>query len=256
MKKQFKQPTAPLLWLDGVSGGYSIHRPVLHNLSFRVNSGEMVALIGLNGAGKSTTMKHILGLLKPHQGTIQIADQPTEERPGSNRTSLAYVPETPLLYDELTVWEHLELSARAYGLTRDIFLKRADRLLATFQMGKARDRLSIHLSKGMQQKVMIMCAFLVDPPIYIIDEPFIGLDPLAIRAVLEMMEEKKRAGAGLLISSHILSMIEKYADRFVVLHEGNILVDGAMDAVCEQAGAPGCSLEEAFYQLVEGGDHA
>src|SRR5690606_7315440 len=120
---------------------------------------------------------------------------------------------------------------------------RADELLERFRMTNVRDQLSVHLSKGMRQKVMIMCAFLVDPPLYIIDEPFIGLDPLAIRAVLDMMEEKKRAGAGLLISSHILSMIEKYAQRFVVLHDGKVLVDGGVSAVSERASMPGASLE-------------
>jgi ABC-2 type transport system ATP-binding protein len=242
----------PVLELDQVSGGYSLNKPVLHELSFRVGPGEMVGLIGLNGAGKSTTMKHILGLMKQHKGTIKMQGRTLKESPESYRASYAYVPESPLLYDALTVKEHMELTAMAYGVERNTYLERSEALLEEFQMKDKLNQFSVHLSKGMRQKMMIMCAFLAQPDIYIIDEPFLGLDPLGIRSLLELMVRVKQSGASLLISSHILSTIEKYCDRYIVLHQGRMLAMGNLDEIRTASGSPDSSLEDAFYALVKG----
>lgn len=241
----------PMLMLDRVSGGYHMNKPVLHQITFSINPSEMVALIGLNGAGKSTTMKHILGLLEPHEGTIRIREHTLREATDVYRASYAYVPETPLLYEELTVEEHLELVGRAYGIEEKLGRSRANELLERFQMTDARGMLSAHLSKGMKQKVMIMAAFLADSPLYIIDEPFLGLDPLGIRAVLELLQEKRKNGAAILISSHILSMIESYCDRFIVLHRGKIIANGSVQDICKKKGMPIQPLEELFYALIQ-----
>lgn len=115
------------------------------------------------------------------------------------------------------------------------------------------DSLSTHLSKGMRQKVMIMCAFVARPSLYIIDEPFLGLDPLGIRSLLDFMLELKASGSSILLSSHILSTIENYCDRFVVLHRGSIIAQGTLEEMREQAGRPGLPLEELFNVLVQGG---
>lgn len=248
-----ERSAAPLLAVDGISGGYSLNRPVLHDVTFTVEAGEMVALIGLNGAGKSTTMKHILGLLAPHRGAVRIRGYSLAEAPDTYRSSYAFVPETPLLYEELTVYEHLELVARAYDLERMTFERRAERLLHTFRMEHAKRLFSAHLSKGMKQKVMIMSAFLAEPSLYIIDEPFLGLDPFAIRSVLELMAEKRREGAGILVSSHMLSMIDKYSDRFVIMHEGRVLEAGDLQQIAKRIDAPGASLEDVFFRLIESG---
>lgn len=116
------------------------------------------------------------------------------------------------------------------------------------------DSLSAHLSKGMRQKVMIMCAFVARPSLYVIDEPFLGLDPLGIRSLLDFMLELKAAGSSVLLSSHILSTIENYCDRFIVLHQGRIIALGTLQEVAEQAGKPGLPLEELFYALIQGGN--
>jgi ABC-2 type transport system ATP-binding protein len=243
-----------ILELDQVSGGYSINKPVLHQLSFSVKPGEMVGLIGLNGAGKSTTMKHILGLMRQQTGTIRINGKTLDEAPEAYRASYVYVPETPLLYEELTVKEHLELTAMAYGLDKQIYLKRSEELLKEFQMKDKLNQFSIHLSKGMRQKMMIMCAFLVQPNIYIIDEPFVGLDPLGIRSLLDLMVRMKQSGASLLISSHILSTIENYCDRFIILHQGKLLTKGELNEIRNASGlGQNATLEEMFYALVKGG---
>lgn len=244
----------PVLQVEELSGGYSLGRPVLHDISFEVKPGEMVGLIGLNGAGKSTTMKHILGLMAPHRGEILISGNTRSEAPEAYQSQLAFVPESPLLYEELTVREHLEFAARAYGVEPGAYRERADRLLKLFHMEEKADSLSAHLSKGMKQKVMIMCAFVARPPLYIIDEPFLGLDPLGIRSLLDFMLEMKQGGASILLSSHILSTIENYCDRFIVLHRGKVLAQGTLAEIGKQAQASGASLEQIFYALVKDGE--
>ncbi|WP_010279425.1 ABC transporter ATP-binding protein [Paenibacillus senegalensis] len=240
------------LSVENVFGGYFSHKPILKNISFSVNEGEMVGLIGLNGAGKSTTIKHILGLMKPQQGTIQIAGRTLEHAPLDYRASFAYVPETPELYDELTIQEHLHLSAFAYGLSEKDYLQRSEALLELFQMKDKAAHFPPHLSKGMRQKVMIMSAFLVEPALYIIDEPFLGLDPLGIRSLLELMVRFKKQGASFLICSHILSTLERYCDKFIVLHHGEILFQGTLSDMRQAAGSPEASLDDLFFELLRG----
>ncbi|UNK17684.1 ABC transporter ATP-binding protein [Paenibacillus sp. N3/727] len=243
-----------VLSVQGLSGGYSLNRPVLHEISFNVKPGEMVGLIGLNGAGKSTTMKHILGLMKPQKGEVRVQGQTREENAEDYHGALAFVPESPLLYEEMTVREHLEFTARSYGVSREEYERRAEQLSSMFRMEDKMDSLSAHLSKGMRQKVMIMCAFVARPSLYIIDEPFLGLDPLGIRSLLDFMLELKATGSSVLLSSHILSTIENYCDRFIVLHQGKIIAQGTLQEVAQQAGKPGLPLEELFYALIQGGN--
>lgn len=121
-----------ILKVGRLTGGYSVNKPVLHDVDFEVAPGEMVGLIGLNGAGKSTTMKHILGLMSPREGEVRIGGSLLKDDPGSYRASLAFVPESPVLYEELTVREHLEFTARAYGVDHAVFEERAERLLKLF----------------------------------------------------------------------------------------------------------------------------
>ena len=244
----------PLLEVEQLTGGYSRQRPVLHQLNFSVYAGEMVGLIGLNGAGKSTTIKHILGLMQPHTGQIRLKGRVIQADPTAYRRTYAYVPESPQLYEELTVREHIELAAMAYGMRREDYEARSSALLEEFQMSAYANRLSAHLSKGMKQKVMIMSAFLVRPELYIIDEPFLGLDPLGIRSLLELMVKVKESGAAILISSHILTTIERYGDRYLLLQKGKLTAAGDMDALRVQAGMPGASLDDVFCNLVTRGE--
>jgi ABC-2 type transport system ATP-binding protein len=239
-----------ILQLDQLFGGYFIRKPFLQNISFSVQKGEMVGLIGLNGAGKSTTIKNILGLLKPHQGHVRIKGIELEEDPQVYRSSFAYVPESPELYEELTIQEHLELTAMAYGIEKKVFAQRSQRLAKLFQMETKMSSFPAHLSKGMKQKVMIMNAFLIEPPLYIIDEPFLGLDPLSIRALLELMVQVKKTGASFLISSHILSTIEKYCERFIVMHQGKMIAYGTLDEIRVLTKLPNATLDDLFCELV------
>ncbi|MEW9702441.1 ABC transporter ATP-binding protein [Paenibacillus sp. SI8] len=242
----------PILHVNALYGGYLPGKPVLHDLSFSIRQGEMMGLIGLNGAGKSTTIKNILGLLQPQKGVVRVNGLTLAEDPLSYRAAYAYVPESPELYEELTIKEHLELTAMAYGLSKDEYTARSQSLLEQFQMKDKLNSFASHLSKGMKQKVMIMNAFLIEPSLYIIDEPFLGLDPLAIRSLLELMVKMKRKGASFLISSHILSTIEKYCDNYVVLHRGRMVAQGDLGELRQQTDLHNASLDDIFYQLVQG----
>ncbi|RAL26659.1 ABC transporter ATP-binding protein [Thermoflavimicrobium daqui] len=240
-----------MLSVQNLTGGYSRHQPVIHHISLNVQPSEIVGLIGVNGAGKSTTIKHILGLLTPHEGTIEVDRTTLQADPLHYRSSLAYIPEVPQFYEELTLWEHLELTARAYQLPKDIFKERAEFLLQAFRMKKATHWFPHTFSKGMQQKIMILCAFLIEPKLLIVDEPFIGLDPLAIQALLDLFLQRKKEGTAILMSTHILTMAEKYCDRFVLLHEGQVALSGTLPEMREQAGLPRATLEELFIQIAK-----
>jgi ABC-2 type transport system ATP-binding protein len=240
--------------LKDVTGGYS-RKPVLHDLSFEIGEGELVGLIGLNGAGKSTTIKHIIGLMNAHSGEIRINGVTFGEDPETYRKSFTYIPETPVLYEELTLREHLELTAMAYGLDKDVFEARSASLLREFMMEKRLRWFPAHFSKGMRQKVMIMCAFLVNPSLYIIDEPFVGLDPIGIKSLLEQMTERKNEGASVLMSTHILSTAEKYCDRIILLHEGRLRAQGTMDELREAFGRPRASLDDLYIAMTEDNGH-
>jgi len=242
-----------ILHVNEVTGGYSPRKPVLHDISFEVKAGEMVGLIGLNGAGKSTTIKHILGLMKPQQGVIKVKGTTLESDPEVYRSAFAYVPESPVLFDELTVEDHMRLTGMAYSIAEESFKTNGARLMEQFQMEPKRKAFASHLSKGMRQKVMIMNALLADPPLYIIDEPFLGLDPLGIRSLLDQLVEVKERGGAILMSSHILSTVETYCDRFIVMHQGRIAAQGKLEQIREAAGLRSGSLEDAFYKLVAGG---
>jgi ABC-2 type transport system ATP-binding protein len=255
---QHGKTVVPALEMKKLTGGYSLRRPVLHEVSITVNPGEMVGLIGLNGAGKSTAIKHILGLMVPQSGEVRVAGVTLEENRNRFRSSSTYVPEQPSLFPNLTVQEHLKWTAMAYDLEKGTAMARMDELAHTFRMTEAMNALPDTLSKGMKQKVMLMNALLVSPPLLIIDEPFLGLDPLAIRGLLAALEEVRTGGSAILLSSHILPALERRANSLVVLHRGIIIAEGSPQAVKLQAGCtnPEATLDDAFEELVmaaEGG---
>jgi ABC-2 type transport system ATP-binding protein len=243
------------LTIQHVTGGYG-HLPVLKVINFEVHNGEMIGLIGLNGAGKSTTIKNIIGLLTPQKGTITVDDLTLQQDPENYRKKIGYIPETPSLYEELTLREHIEVTAMAYGIPKDEAMKRAESLLKTFRLENRLDWFPVNFSKGMKQKVMVLCAFLIQPSLYIIDEPFLGLDPLAINALLELMVTMKEQGAAILMSTHILATAEKYCDRFIVLHEGEVRAQGTLQELQAEFNLPGSSLDEIYIALTKEKEHA
>lgn len=238
------------LKVSHITGGYS-QIPVLKDVSFDVGDGKLVGLIGLNGAGKSTMIKHIIGLMYPSKGKITIDGQTLADNLTAYRKKIGYIPETPVLYEELTLREHIEITGMAYDIPAEVALERASKLLKTFRLDNKLDWFPANFSKGMKQKVMILCAFLVEPSLYIIDEPFVGLDPLGINALLELMNDMKRQGASILMSTHILATAERQCDSFILLHEGVIRAAGTLEDLRKTFNLPHATLDEIYLQLTK-----
>ncbi|AYE38596.1 ABC transporter ATP-binding protein [Companilactobacillus zhachilii] len=211
-----------------LTGGYG-QVSVLKKETFTVESGQVVGLIGLNGAGKSTTIKHIIGLLTPRGGQILIDGISLHDDVEKYRKKIAYVPEMPILYPELTLKEHIDLTIMAYDLDHDKTWANANKLLKTFRLDNKLDWFPQNFSKGMKQKVMIVCAFMTDASLFIIDEPFTGLDPLAVNDLLNIVEAKKKAGCSVLMSTHVLATVQNHADKFVLINHGQVRADGTLD---------------------------
>lgn len=239
-----------LLQIDKLVGGYS-NKNVLHGISFEMAHKEIVGLIGLNGAGKSTTIKHIIGLMQEKSGAIYIHGKTSKDNLSTYRKQIGYIPEQPILYEELTLYEHLRLTMMAYDLDEALFEERLPALLKAFRMEKHLHWFPVHFSKGMRQKVMIMSAFLIEPSLYIVDEPFVGLDPLAIQSFIDWMKKMKENGAGVLMSTHILATAERYCDRFIILHEGHIRAQGTIAELREQFGMKDATLDDLYIQLTK-----
>ncbi|MGE1197603.1 ABC transporter ATP-binding protein [Priestia megaterium] len=239
-----------LLQINNITGGYT-KTPVLKDVSFDVNAGELVGLIGLNGAGKSTTIKHIIGLMEAKKGSVSINNKTFQQDPTGYRSQFTFIPETPVLYDELTLKEHLDMTAMAYGLEAQTYEARLQPLLKEFRLDRKLKWFPAHFSKGMKQKVMIMCAFLVQPSLYIIDEPFLGLDPLGIQSLLDLMTDMKKQGAGILMSTHILATAERYCDKFVILHNGEVRAQGTLKDLQEEFQMRNATLDEIYIELTK-----
>ena len=236
------------LEIKNLIGGYS-RIPVLKGISFQVKPGELVGLIGLNGAGKSTTINHVIGLLRPFSGEITLNGINIQQDPVDYKKQIAYVPETPLLYDELTLREHIELTIKAYSLNTEEAWIRARKLLKTFRLDNKLDWFPANFSKGMKQKVMICCALMTNAKLLIVDEPFYGLDPLAIHDLLELIEERKKAGTAVLMSTHVLDTAQRYCDRFVLLANGKVRARGTLDELRQKADKPDESLDDIYLSL-------
>lgn len=224
--------------------GYS-NEVTLREVHFKVNSGELVGLIGSNGAGKSTTIKSILGLIKNFEGSMTFSE---------SFTRYGYIPEQPIYYEGLTLWEHLELAAASFELEEEVWTPRAETLLRLFKLSRNRHQFPQSFSKGMQQKGLICIAFLLKPDLYIIDEPFIGLDPLATRTFLTLLNKEKERGAAILMSTHVMDSAEKLCDRFLFLSEGNLIADGSLETIKTDHHLPvDSSLLDCFSLILEDG---
>ncbi|MEK4555600.1 ABC transporter ATP-binding protein [Jeotgalicoccus sp. FSL K6-3177] len=243
-----------VLEINQLTGGYS-KEPVIHDISFNIKSGEIIGLIGLNGAGKSTTIKHILGLLRPHSGSIKVMNTAIETDVEAYRRHMGYIPESPILYEELTLREHINMTAMAYGLTPEEVESRKGPLLKRFRLEDKEDTFPSHFSKGMKQKVMLICAFIVEPDLYIIDEPFLGLDPLGIESLIELMISERDKNRSILMSTHILATAERYCDRYIIIDQGRKIADGTLNELRELTGLREGTLDDVYIRLTGGKHH-
>lgn len=235
------------LKVDNLVGGYS-RIPVLKDVSFDVKDGELVGLIGLNGAGKSTTINHIIGLLKPFSGSIKINGIAMQDDIEKYKQQIAYIPEFPVLYKELTLKEHIETTIKAYDLDENLAWKDAKRMLKMFRLENKLEWFPVNFSKGMRQKVMILCAFITNAELFVIDEPFLGLDPVAVNDLLNLIENQKKKGSSILMSTHVLDTAERFCDRFVLIHNGKIRTEGNIQKLQDEFGN-NSSLNDIYLTL-------
>ena len=164
-------------------------------------------------------------------------------------------PEAPILYEELTLREHINMTAMAYGLTPEQVDQRKGPLLKRFRLEDKEDTFPSHFSKGMKQKVMLICAFIVEPELYIIDEPFLGLDPLGIESLIELMISERDKNRSILMSTHILATAERYCDRYIIIDQGRKIADGTLDELRTATGLHEGSLDDVYIQLTGGNSH-
>ena len=221
-------------------------------LTFHVGSGQIIGLLGPNGAGKTTTLRALAGIIPPTRGRLVVAGHDVVADPVAAKRQLAYVPDDPKLFDALTVWEHLKFIASAYQVSD--FRGPAEQLLGEFELIEHRQKLGQELSRGMRQKVAICCAYLHAPRAILVDEPLSGLDPRGIRTMKQSLRDRAAAGAAVIISSHLLALVEDLCSHLLILDRGRQLFYGTMSAArAAFAGAAAdSSLEDVFFRVTEG----
>jgi ABC-type multidrug transport system ATPase subunit len=231
-----------MLEVDSLSKRFD-KKNALDQVTFRIGAGEVVGLLGPNGAGKSTCIKCIAGLLRADHGTIHLDGLP-HKHPEA-RQKMAYVPETPDPYPLLTVWEHLQFTAQLFSVSN--WKPYAEQLMERFEMTPNKDKLGRELSKGMRQKVSMMCGLVSQPQFLMFDEPMIGLDPKAIRETRQLFKELKQEGKSLLVSTHLIDSVETIADRILILQNGILIKDDTPNNLKTLLGSG--NLEESFFNL-------
>jgi ABC-2 type transport system ATP-binding protein len=221
-------------------------------ITFTVASGEVLGLVGPNGAGKTTTLRALAGILTPTRGRLAIDGHDLAREPVAAKTALAYVPDDPKLFEALTVWEHLRFVAEVYRVVD--WMPAAERLLHQFELVEKRDVLTAELSRGMRQKVAICCGYLHQPRAILLDEPLTGLDPRGIRTMKDSVHQRAAAGAAIMISSHLLSLVEDLCTTILILHRGRQMLHGKLADLRRGLTESGRqeTLEELFFRITEG----
>jgi ABC-2 type transport system ATP-binding protein len=219
------------------------------DMSFEVGGGEIVGLIGPNGAGKTTTLRSLAGILRPTAGHVRIDGYDIVEHAIEAKRRLAFMPDEPHLFEYLTVLEHLRLTARLYAV-HDID-RRAKALLDELELSGKEHALPGELSRGMRQKVVIACGLVREATALLFDEPLTGLDPIGIRKMRETIVARGRAGAAILLSSHLLHLVEEICTRIIIMDGGRIVADGTFAELAAhvEIAAAGSSLEQIFMRV-------
>lgn len=225
------------------------------SLSFMVAPGEVFGLVGPNGAGKTTTLRSLCGIIRPTTGSIRISGHDIVNDPVAAKRTLAFIPDEPQLFEYLTVSEHLQFIARIYGVSDAP--ERSAPLLAELELSDKRDALPSELSRGMRQKLAIACGLLHRPRVLMLDEPLTGLDPMGIRKMKATITARAREGTAVLLSSHLLQLVEELCSRILIIQNGRLVAIGAMDdIIADRPQLAGRGLEDVFLALTGDGDAA
>jgi ABC-2 type transport system ATP-binding protein len=220
----------------------------VEDLSFEVGPGEVMGLVGPNGAGKTTTLRAIAGIIAPTRGTIAIAGFDLAAHPVDAKRRLAFIPDEPHLFEYLTVEEHLRFVGRVYQVADAP--ARIPHLLHELELAEKRQALPGELSRGMRQKLAIACGLLHDPAALILDEPLTGLDPAGMRRMRETIAGRARSGSAVVLSSHLLHLVEELCTKLLVIHRGRAVAYGTFEEiVAERPQLAGRGLEEVFLAL-------
>ncbi|HMN71467.1 MAG TPA: ABC transporter ATP-binding protein [Rhodoblastus sp.] len=238
---------SPALRLQALSKSFG--KPAVDRLDLTIRAGEFYALLGPNGAGKTTTLRMVAGLLPPDSGAISIFGIDALRDPVAAKRVTAWLPDEPMLYDKLSPLEYLEFVAGLWGVPPEIAEPRAGELLATLGLAdNARSRCE-GFSRGMKQKVALAGALIHDPKLLMLDEPLTGLDAQAARLVKDLLRERTRHGCAVILTTHILEVAERLADRIGIIQHGRLVAEGDFRALQAQAGGAGATLEEIFLRL-------
>lgn len=221
------------------------------NLMLGVRAGELFALLGPNGAGKTTTLKMLVGLLRPDCGVLQVCGHDVSREPREAVRCIGYVPDQPYLYDKLTGREFLEFSAEMRGMDPAVTRRRIERESRRFQLASFLDDLAETYSHGMKQRVVFASALLHDPPVLVIDEPMIGLDPRSVRLVKDHLRELAAAGRTVFMSTHTLGVAEEISSRIGIIHRGRLHFLGTVGELRTVRRSHDASLEALFLSLTE-----
>jgi len=221
------------------------------DVSFSVAGGEIVGLLGPNGAGKTTILRSVCGIIQATGGEIEVDGRLLSSNEQEVKRRLAFVPEVPTPYEMLTVLEHMRFIAMAYD-TVPTFEERGEGLLRRFDLYDRRHDLVLSLSKGMKQKLAVICAFIHNASVFLFDEPLIGIDPQGARELKDMMVEAKLNGCAILISTHMLDTAERLCDRIIILRRGEKVAEGTLHELHTRAKmGEDASLEDVFLSLIE-----
>lgn len=227
-----------------------VENAVVNSLDLTIRPGELYALLGPNGAGKTTTMRMVAGLLEPTNGSISVFGVDALAEPLRAKQLIAWLPDEPLLYDKLTVLEYLEFVAALWSVPPEIAAGRAEELLRGLELWDNRGDRCETFSRGMKQKAVLAGALLHDPQLMLLDEPLTGLDASIARHVKDMLQERARSGHSVILTTHILEVAERLADRIGIIANGRLLAEGTLEELRARAGAGQSSLEDVFLHLV------
>jgi ABC-2 type transport system ATP-binding protein len=231
-------------------GGFT----AVSGLSFSVRPGEVLGLVGPNGAGKTSTLRCIAGIIPMSSGSVRIAGHDIAADPVAAKRALAFFPDEPRLFDYLTVRQHLAFVARIYGVVGYEAL--AQPLLEELELAEKADVLPGELSRGMKQKLVIACGLLHSPTVMFFDEPLTGLDPLGIRRMKDSIVRRAREGAAVVLSSHLLHLLQEVCTHVLILKKGSRVAGGTLAEVAAQFsnGEPNVGLEEVFIRATGGSE--
>jgi len=236
-----------ILEINGLTKRYhTMSTPSVDNLTLHVDAGDIFGFIGHNGAGKTNTLRCVTGILAFEQGDILIDGKSIKTEPLECKRITRYIPDNPDLYEHLTGMRYLTFLADIYGLSEEMRFERISHFAKVFEMSDRLGDLIGAMSHGMKQKVAIIGALIQNPRLLVMDEPFVGLDPVASHALKEIMHEMTQNGSAIFFSTHILEVAEKLCNKVAIIKNGKLLASGSMEEV-----RGNISLEESFLELIE-----